>query len=315
MNKAACHRAAFTAAACALIIAVRVCAACAPDAVPPPEPDTWLRATRPSAKPDMLNCLFFDEKGFQESVIQAAAYDLEAELNAGVVPHHLLAGGLIASFFKTAAEKIQDLEAVLIVAPNHSGRGGDAVTTLAGWNTPFGPVPCEKDFAAALSANGAILAKRDDARVEADHSASALLPYAAHYFGGVPVGVCLLSASASEEKTRAVADEALALAGKRRVLLLVSADFSHYLPPSEAAARDEETRAAVLNGDIGKIMSFGNEHLDSPPSLSVFMRYAALCGGGGLRVLDHSSSDRILKLPEGDAAFLDGTTTYFIFAG
>ncbi len=263
---------------------------------------------------ELLKCNFFYEKSFRESLLSAKAYSFEGSLSAGVVPHHLVAGELIASFFKTASEKTDGLDAILIVAPNHTGRVSDIVTTTAGWSSPFGPVSCEGDFASALVENGSVRAAKADRLIESDHSASALIPYAAHYFPGVPVGVCLLSSSASKDAVRAVADEAANLAAKKRVLLICSADFSHYLLPKEAAARDEETLDAVMQGDIDRIMRFGNDNVDSPPSLSAFLSYIAIQGGTP-RMLDHSSSDRILALPAGNGAYIDGTTTYFIFAG
>ncbi|MFB3906257.1 MAG: AmmeMemoRadiSam system protein B [Acidobacteriota bacterium] len=61
-------------------------------------------------------------------------------IRAGVVSHHLLAGSLIAQFFRTLAEQGAPRRIVLI-GPNHSHRGIASIALSSWrWKTPFGLV-------------------------------------------------------------------------------------------------------------------------------------------------------------------------------
>jgi UDP-N-acetylmuramate-alanine ligase len=55
-----------------------------------------------------------------------------------MVPHHLLAGELIASFFKTAKETGEAYDTVIVLGPNHKGEGADISIADCGYRVSFG---------------------------------------------------------------------------------------------------------------------------------------------------------------------------------
>lgn len=262
-----------------------------------------------------LPCGYYDEETFRRSVTLAEAYPREGKLCAGVVPHHLLAGEMIASFFASAAED-GPYDTVLFVGPSHYPTGAGAVTTRSGWQTVFGPVENDLSLTASLLGDRTLAARTDDENMRLDHAVSGLIPYVGYYLPGAKVSALLLENGLSPERIQAAAERAAAAVSEegKRVLLVCSIDFSHYLMPKEAVLRDEETRKAVEAFDYRTISRFTDSNMDSPQTMTVFLRTAQARGTGEVTMFDHSSSDRILEAASSDPAYREGTTTYFIFA-
>ena len=87
----------------------------------------------------LLECNFYDEREFNLFDIQSEPYDVENEIWCGVVPHHLVAGKLIANFFKAASENRQnEIDTVVIIAPIHEPKNNRICTTLSDWKAPTG---------------------------------------------------------------------------------------------------------------------------------------------------------------------------------
>ena len=55
------------------------------------------------AEEKMLNCPYYDFHNFNLHLSSALTYDTDGEILCGTIPHHLLAGNLIAGFMQTAA--------------------------------------------------------------------------------------------------------------------------------------------------------------------------------------------------------------------
>lgn len=262
----------------------------------------------------LLSCDYYDEASFRRSVREARPYETNGALIAGVVPHHLLAGRLIASFFATAAENGEEYESVVFVAPSHYPTAQRAVTSLGGWQTPFGVVENDRTITEALM-GGKLAAKADEYNMQLDHAVSGLIPYVKYYLPGAKVSAVLLQNRLEPERVEALAKRLLALSQEKKILLVCSVDFSHYLAPERAALHDEQTRAALAAFDYQTIAGFSDSNMDSPQSITVFLRYLQGRGAGEVRFFDHSSADRILGLPPGDPAYQEGVTTYFILGG
>ncbi|TCL43165.1 AmmeMemoRadiSam system protein B [Harryflintia acetispora] len=262
----------------------------------------------------LLTCDYYSEESFLRSVREAQPYEADGALIAGVVPHHLLAGRLIASFFATAVESGAEYESVVFVAPSHYPTAQRAVTNLSGWQTPFGVVENDRMITEALM-GGTLAARADEDNMQLDHAVSGLIPYVKYYLPGAKVSAVLLQNRLEPERVEALAKRLLALSQEKKILLVCSVDFSHYLTPERAALHDERTRAALAAFDYQTIAGFDDSNMDSPQSITVFLRYLQGRGAGEVRFFDHSSADRILGLPPGDPAYREGVTTYFILGG
>ena len=62
----------------------------------------WKSSLEKSAK--LLKCQYYNQQDFSRSLRVAKAYEAPQKIMAGIVPHHLLASEMIASFFEAAAQ-------------------------------------------------------------------------------------------------------------------------------------------------------------------------------------------------------------------
>lgn len=263
----------------------------------------------------MLTCDYYKEEDFQRSVQQSRPYQTEngqGGLAAGVVPHHLLAGTMIASFFDMAAA-CGEYDTIVLVAPSHYPTGNKVITSSKGWQTPFGVLENDADITSRLT-QSKVQATIDNVSMQRDHAVSGLIPYLKYYFPQSKVCAALIDNRCDWQRVGAIADELLYISKSKSILLVCSIDFSHYLMPRQAYEKDVITQEAIQSFDYQKISHFTDDHMDSPESLGVFLQFAHRRGTENITVLDHSGSDKILKIHESDPIYKDGITTYFTLA-
>ncbi len=262
-----------------------------------------------------LRSLYYDPERVPGGIAAPARYAVEGELVGGLVPHHLLASDMIAGFFRMAGEQSSRFDRVLLLSPSHYPErcGSALMTSTAGWDTPYGRIEPDLEMAASLLGDPALGMLDDPDAVEYDHGAAGLVPFIRRYLPGARLTVCLLSNRLSQERLSAFWERVAALCEEGSVLLVVSADCSHYLTPKESAERDRETAHAIEHCEIGRVLGFTDSNVDSPQSLSTLL-YLVQEQGLTLTRLGHSSSPE--KLPHADAnpIFEEGITTYFVYA-
>lgn len=293
----------------------------APPASSSPEPPTSLASSpvdestgEPQAIPRLRN-LFHEPNLFAAGNAAPAVYELSGRLTAGMVPHHLLASDLIAGFFLLAAQShaIQPYDGVLLVSPSHfpENCNSDAVTALAGWSTHLGSIEPDTALVEGILADPVLAAENNPKAVEQDHGAAGLTPYIRQYLPDLPLAVCLLSNKLSDERLRAFQDTMVAVIEGRNVLVIASADCSHYRMPDEAALHDLETIEAVTKSQRARLLAFDDRNIDSPQAVTSFLR-AAQATGGTVTLLGQSSSGK--QVPELPIDPREGVTTYLVFA-
>ena len=261
---------------------------------------------------NLLSCDFHIQEEFDYFISQAQVYDTQGDIISGTVPHHLLAGRMITSFFNTAAISRPDIETVVILAPMHEPHGMKLSTTLSDWAAPNGLLPNERSFSETfISELGAI---ENDSIITADHSAAALIPFVKYYFPDVSVSVLLVSSLSDMNISDRLTEVLFSFSEEKNCLFVFSVDFSHYLNPVQTALRDIETREAILSGDINKIRFMNDKNLDSPRTICTFLQLTERLDGK-ISELDHSNSLIISELPHGHPDFDEGLTSYFIFVG
>lgn len=245
---------------------------------------------------------------FKTSIENAREYEADGVI-AGVIPHHTTAATLIGGLFKSVAGGSYDT--VIVIAPNHDGDIADIVVSRKDWDIGNG-MSCDTDIIGHLLAGGvrgATIAENDK-RMEDDHSASVLMPYINHYLSNGKVAPILVSRMLTLDGTINLADtltEIIKESGKK-ILLVCSVDFSHFLTPEQAKQRDSVTSAAIENKNYKQIHDFSNEYLDSPASLIVFLRYLDNLGISA-QILDNTDASEFLG-----TGVLD-TTSYFVIVG
>ena len=253
-----------------------------------------------------LDCLYFAADDFSNYTAKAKTYGAQT-LSAGVVPHHLLAGELIASFFKTAGETGERYDTVILLGPNHKGEGADVSTTACSWKTEFGTVECDEDAVSAIIACKSLDARINDDMLQNDHAVSSLVPYIKYYLPEVKVAAVLLTRRVTLEQSHDIALLLDSIAKNKKCLVVGSVDFSHGLSAEEAKLRDENTRQAILANDLVRIKRMPNENFDSPETLCAILYYMQEHGACAATLFDHKSAADFLENP-----VLQDCTTYFV---
>ena len=278
-----------------------------------------------------LLCKYYNEKDFQQSIDSAQSFEINRkqltdnqqlthgdqltdddqnpntslqEIKGGIVPHHLLAGEMIASFFKAISVEQPDI--VVVIAPNHKGTGVKTVHTGSwNWQTPFGILEADENIV-----NSLIDSKTADSNfdlLEEDHSIAGLVPYIKYYMPGSKIVPVLIHGNYGLKDAQQLGQnlQEKLQNGNKKSLIIASVDFSHYLTLEEADQMDEISIKAIEASDMNMIQHFNNDYIDSPPSIIALLSAMNAVNAEQMKILDHSNSDKIA------GARSNETTSYF----
>lgn len=184
------------------------------------------------------------------------------------VPHHLVAGHLIARGFRAASGFSYDR--VIVLTPDHFSRAAKPfATTSHGFDTALGAIQIDDDAVRTLLADEAV---EDSCLFAREHGLHALLPFLRENLPGarlVPVAI-------SPRAKRADWDRLAALLGPlagEATLVVQSTDFSHYHPHEKARQFDQQVLNVIASGSLDEVaMLTQPDHLDSLGSLYVQMK-------------------------------------------
>ncbi len=225
---------------------------------------------------------------------------IESDVVGGIVPHHLLAGKYIATFFETL--KKQKPSTVVIIGPDHFGRGlGKISTTMRDWKTPFGEVQTNIELLNTLRESSSITV--DEETIKEEHSVYSIIPFIARSLPKVEVITFALRGDMTSEELgnfSAMLDEQL----PKDAVVIASIDFSHYQRVEVADFHDELSHAVIQSFDYGRLK---NLEIDSIPSLETLLRYLESRGAQKIAASFSDNSERIT----GARDVLE-TTSYFI---
>lgn len=142
---------------------------------------------------------------------------------------------------------IQVPETVVILGPNHHGRGARAAVYPAGeWITPLGSVPINSGLAEAMLKNCALL-EEDNLAHQYEHSLEVQVPFLQFIRPDVSiVPVCL--GFSDFESCRSLGLSLAKSIGEygKEVLVIASSDMTHYEPANAAKRKDELALQEIL---------------------------------------------------------------------
>lgn len=195
--------------------------------------------------------------------------NIRSEIQAAILPHHTDIGPKIDEFWSEIALRSSP-EVIVVVGPAHFDQGvADVQTTTGIWKTPFGDVETDKSI------------KKLSVQIESDsfvneHSIGVHAPYIANYFPDIPV-IPIIA------KSRAGLSDASDLVSKlqkldKKILLIASIDFSHYLSEEQSLANDVEVQEVIGEKDFDGIDQMNSDYLDSSFALDVFLLWQNMTG-------------------------------------
>jgi AmmeMemoRadiSam system protein B len=263
---------------------------------------------------ELLRCINYNEKKFMRSVNDASpvsdrlSFEKDDDAGSGtimggILPHHLVAGRLIAGFFRTLAE--DPPETLIVIGPNHLLEGVREIqTTPANWSTPFGVLEADSAIVARLAEETG--AARNDDLFENEHSVSSLVPYIKYYLPETKIVPVVLHGTLSYEEAKKFGSVlAEIVSGNPGTVVIASIDFSHYLSAPEADEMDIITWKAITSWDFETIRKMDNDNLDSVPSITTILTAMDAMSAKNIDLTGHNNSSRIT------GSSYDYTTSYF----
>jgi AmmeMemoRadiSam system protein B len=165
-----------------------------------------------------------------------------------VCPHagYAYSGPVAAHAYYLLSENVRP-EVVVLLAPNHTGRGSALSIMNEGvWRTPLGDVEVDTNIANEILSKSDIIDVDDKAHT-LEHSVEVQLPFLQYIYGQefkfVPICFMIQDLDTSCEVGQAVAE---ALFGVN-ALVIASTDLSHYEPQERAIQKDKMVIEAILN--------------------------------------------------------------------
>ncbi|MDP2685521.1 MAG: AmmeMemoRadiSam system protein B [bacterium] len=194
------------------------------------------------------------------------------KIRAGIIPHDITQGQMMANFFQQLAE--QSPTKIFLLGPNHYEAGETKlVTTLSDWQTKFGLVRSDDSIVSQLLTNPWF--SEDYKIIENEHSVSAIIPYISYYLPAVQVIPIIFKADINELEIDSIIKE-LDKHIDDDTVIVSAVDFSHFLTQAEANKNDDLTQQYLTNLDYKQIFNLGNnfnDYLDSPAVIGLLLKW------------------------------------------
>ncbi len=162
---------------------------------------------------------------------------------AVVAPHagYVYSGALAAETFAG----VEIPETVIILGPNHQGRGAPVSLSTETWDMPFGPVPPDLEFAERVTAASSHI-KIDETAHQFEHSLEVQVPFLQLHQKNlhlVPLVLSHLAYPLCEEIAAALARTIKE--SNKDILLVASSDMSHYEPRRISEKKDRSALTCI----------------------------------------------------------------------
>ena len=207
-----------------------------------------------------------------ESIRKKELPDINLDLKnnfliGGIVPHagYMFSAYQAVHFFEIVKQSSQQFDTIVIVNPNHTGLGHEiAFDSNEYWETPLGLVSLDIEFGESLGI------ELSDIEQKREHSGEVMVPFL-QYFLDYEFKIAPITLSNQTFKNARFLAERLKESASildRKLLVIASSDFSHFLSPEEGREKD----AFVLENIIT---------LDSPSIEKVIhKKNISVCGYG-----------------------------------
>jgi len=227
---------------------------------------------------------------------------------AVVVPHHLVASKSIALGVKALTSSTSKI--VIVISPDHYARCPTLLCTTKGsYKTFFGDVSIEESAVNDLEKSDLVSSSE---LFKEEHGVYTIVPYIKHYLPESKIiPIAISQKTRGLEESRAEILELLKpLLSRKDVALVISSDFSHYLPLAETKQKDIKTQDSFCSGNSDEILKLENpSQSDCPLCLWILAQEAEHLGFWNPVLLAHTNSAELMH----DASAKE-LTSHFAFA-
>lgn len=244
-------------------------------------------APHPAVCPAALHYSYFSAPTvFDKGYDQAGPRTPDGAIKGLLVPHHLLAAGLIAEAFGQIAKG--RAVTVVVISPNHFSAGrAKIITTAASWRTPYGLL--EGDCGAVLALKTAGAASVEESPFDREHGISGIVPFIKKSLPNARVVPVIVRDDAKDADLETFVREAKRAFGPD-TLFAASFDFSHELTDTAARFHDRKSLAVVDGFDDVSARSLD---IDSMPGLRLSLRLLDQAGAAKFSLLKASNSSEL----------------------
>jgi AmmeMemoRadiSam system protein B len=236
----------------------------------------------PSQPKDLLDLAFANLK-FSETKI--------GNTSAIIVPHHLVAGRLIAETLTMFGT--QSPMTIILISPDHFfGGKTDMSTSLAKWKTPYGILSADSASISAMVHKTAL--RIDESPFTREHGIYNILPFIKKLFPNAKIMPMTIKTNAKGILTDELAQELANLLPKD-ALFIASLDFSHEVTMETAEQQDAISRTIIEQRDLSRISDIA---VDCRACISLLLKYTALRDTKNFSLTKSSNSARLLHRPE-----------------
>ncbi len=200
-----------------------------------------------------------------------------------VVPHHNLAGDLIAEAMSKVS--CRDVKKIFLIGPNHEDQGEPIISYPAGFEINAEKIDIDKQTLLKIRENNYI--DYDYNQYYREHSLKVLIPYINYYFPEAEIVPMIFTSRFNDLETLS---QSIAKESDENSLLIASIDFSHYLSFDEAESKDAETERAINDWNYKFFDEFNSDYLDSPICLKILMRTMEILDNREVNIINHSNS-------------------------
>lgn len=181
------------------------------------------------------------------------------DIVGAILPHagHVFSGYQTIHFFEIFSRRNQECDSFIILHPVHRGGDYEYATDNAGfWQSSLGKIKVDNEFIEAMDVN------RSDDFLKWEHSAEVFLPFIQHYEKESPMIVPLGFSWQHPESAKDVAEKikAAEIETGRKVCIIASSDFSHFLTPEQGEKKDQIVIDRILNMDPEGVYSEIQRH-------------------------------------------------------
>ncbi|MFA7421981.1 MAG: AmmeMemoRadiSam system protein B [Melioribacteraceae bacterium] len=229
-------------------------------------------------------------------------------VKAVVVPHHLVASKSIALGIKAMASS--SLNRVVIISPDHFFRCQKMLCTTDGnFESFFGKTTISKQDVEELKKSEDVVESSE--LFSNEHGIYTIVPFIKHYIPNakiVPIVVSQNGTGSEQDRTK-ILKLLKTLLSKNGVGLVISSDFSHYLPLKESDQIDVKTQNSFCSGNSQEILTLKNpEQSDCPLCLWILEQTAKELGFWNPNLVIHTNSANLMN----DTSVKE-TTSHFTF--
>lgn len=202
-----------------------------------------------------------------------------------LTPHHMVAREFMHKVFREVSNKVgrDEIHRIILVSPNHFNIGKNwLIGSDRNWQTPLGSLQSDKALAQRLK--GAAFIREDI--LEREHGVRNIFPFIKEYFPQATVLPLAVRDGSPDESIDDLAQRIHELSDAH-TLLVISADFSHYLDRNFSRFHDERALDVLRRGDIDRSNSLD---VDCPACVRLALRYATLQDKPSFQFVSRSSS-------------------------